>query len=241
MNAADNGYSILSQIHTSRGMEYLGRKKLRSFTLNIFSMNKKELLDDLALFQNPQVGLTLMSEQYRDAGLQVHRELNRRFHNYLAAAKTLIDHTRAFVDDHYKTTDVAADYRRRVAEVFSENPICKFMQDIRNYTLHRELPISTMSLNFTPEHGIRTGVFIVVEQLKEWGGWTALSRQFLNSQHGEINPGQIVDTYSLIVEDFHSWLEDRLDTFHKADLLELECLEREYAEARNMRPSDSAA
>ncbi|MGM4919129.1 hypothetical protein [Tardiphaga sp. 813_E8_N1_3] len=227
MDTSDNGYSIFKLIHASPGMAYLGRKKLRSFTLNVFSMNKIELQNDLSILQSPEIGVKLMSEEYRSAGHQVHRELNRRFHNYLAAAKTLVDHTRAFVAEHYKGTKIDEDYQAEVARTFVNNELCRFMQDIRNYALHRELPISNMTLKFTRAEGIRTGVFIETEQLRKWDGWTSASNAFLARQDVEIDPVHIVNSHASIVETFHQWFDGALAAYHQRDLDELRVLEEE--------------
>lgn len=227
-NEIDDGYSIFKKIHASAGMQFLGRKKLRTFTLNVFVMNKIELQHDLALVENPEIGLQLMSQEYRDAGHQAHREINRRFHNFLASAKTLIDHTRAFMNDDYRGTSIEQKYKQRVTVDLATDEICRFMQDLRNYTLHRNLPISFMSLTYTKENGISSGVHISREELTEWSGWSAPARAFLSRSEEEINVSTIVEDYSSKIEAFHSWLDSALEDYHSADLDELRLLENEH-------------
>ena len=209
-------------------MQFLGRKKQRSFIFNIFVMNKIELQNDLTLVADPSIGLKLMSEEHREAGHQVHREVNRRFHNFLAAAKTLIDHTRVFVGKHYEGTDLNTSYQERVKSDFAEDELSRFMQDLRNYTLHYELPIAIMNLNYTRGEGIKTGAYIVTEELQQWQGWSPLSAAFLKRQQIEISPLNTVNDYSEKIETFHFWLDAALDSYHSSDLAELCALQEEF-------------
>jgi len=219
---------IFYKIHASPGMQYLGRKKQRSFILNIFVMNKIELQKDLTLVADPTAALKLMSVEHREGGHQVHREVNRRFHNFLAAAKTLIDHTRVFMADHYGMTDFHTQYQERIKRDFAADELCRFMQDLRNYTLHYELPISIMNLKYTRGEGIRTGVFIVTEDLRKWTSWSPLSVNFLKQRQEEISPLDIVNEYSNKVEAFHLWLDTAMESFHSKNLMELEALQEEF-------------
>lgn len=220
--------TLFNKIHASAGMQFLGRKKQRSFILNILVMNKIELKNDLTLVSDPKVGLKLMSDQHREAGHQAHREVNRRFHNFLAAAKTLIDDTRVFMADHYKGTDLHTRYQEGINRDLAEDELCRFMQDLRNYTLHYELPISIMNLQYTRNEGIKTGAYIVTEELQRWKSWSPLGATFLKQQPKEISPLNIVNDYSEKIEEFHSWLDTALETHHSSDITELLALQEEF-------------
>jgi hypothetical protein len=220
--------AIFKKIHASPGMQVFGRKKQRSFFLNIFVMNKIELQNDLTITSDPTVGLQLMSEEYREAGRQVHREVNRRFHNFLAAAKTLIDHTRVFMSDHYDKTDLHARYLERVERDFAEDELCRFMQDLRNYTLHYELPISTMNFQYSRDGGIKTGVYIINKELQKWKNWSRLGAAYLQKQQKEISPLSTVNDYSEKIEPFHSWLDTTIHLYHSDDMAEFIALQEEF-------------
>lgn len=235
----DSGYTIFQKIHQSVGMKFLGRKKLRSFTLNIFTMNKIELQNDLELFENPEIGLQLMSHDNKGASQQVHRELNRRFHNFLAGAKTLIDHTRVFIADNYSGTSIESEYLQRVRQELANDELCRFMQDLRNYTLHCELPISTMTLKFTPSEGITTRVSIHADELREWAGWSVPSKSFLEKQEKEISPLLLVSDYASKIEGFQEWIDTALEEYHQADLVELRELEKRHEIAVSLRRANS--
>ncbi len=191
-------------------------------------MNKIELQNDLSIVADPTIGIKLMSDQHRDAGHQVHREINRRFHNFLAASKTLIDHTRVFMADHYANTDLLSQYQERIKHDLAEDELCRFVQDLRNYALHYELPISIMNFKYTRDEGATTGVYIVTHELQQWSGWSAPSMNFLAQQREEIFPLKIVNDYSAKIEAFHQWLDAALDSHHASDIAELITLQDEF-------------
>ena len=68
------------------------------------------------------------------------REVVRLLHDYVAAAFSLVDATRVFVNEHYTDTGLLRVYNDRLKRDFSEAPLHRFLQDLRNYTLRYRLP-----------------------------------------------------------------------------------------------------
>jgi hypothetical protein len=223
-----NGYEIFTAMHRSAGMAFLNRKKLRSFTLNIFTMNSKELREALVLISNPTLGLELMKQENSEAGHQAHREVNRLFHNFLAGSKTLVDHTRALIDDFYKKTDIERSYRLYLESHIAKDEVCRFMHDLRNYTLHHELPLHKMYVTIKKDEGLTTGVMIDVEMLRQWDRWTRESHRYILKQGKEIYPLVVIDQYSNKITNLHEWLNTELEKYHANDLAELKALQEEY-------------
>lgn len=233
---ARSPFEINQAIQASAGMRFINREHSRSFSLNIFRTNARELIEALRHVSDPEHGLRLMAVDNREAGTQAHREVSRRIHNFVAAAKTLVDHTRVFMKDHYDQSGIWRDYEEEVKERFSENQIAKFVHDLRNYMLHRGLPNSAMFIHYSqnPEQPdqpaqITTGVRLSTQDLSEWDGWTAPARAYLGAVGDEVAIEALVSTYLSQVEAFQDWLSERLVEFHAADMAELEALREEYA------------
>lgn len=215
-------------------MDYLNRRKLRAFTFNIFSGNYLELKKACEIVENPEIGLKLMSEPMKGAGVQAHMEVMRLFHNFLASAKSLVDHTRAFVDDRYAGTAFKQGYEQKVQAELANDPLMKFIQDLRNYMLHRGLPSGSMSLTITrvPEtnaHDLVTTVSIDREKLLEWDSWTKPSRTFLAAADKQIKISDISIAYGDRILAFYEWFDRRLEKHHDADISAFEKLQKEYA------------
>ena len=218
-------------------MAHINRTHYRTFSLNIFRMNAQELIEITRRVSDPDEGVRLMSQNNREAGQQIHREVNRRVHNFVAASLTLIAHTREFMREQYAGTAVLESYQAKVAAEFSNEPIAKFVQDLRNYMLHRGLPESEMFLNYQshpqiPDGGGRltTGIRYRANRLSAWDGWTAPARTFIENAGEYVDIHAVVDTYTNKVVSFHEWLQNELDRFHAEDLEQLWALQRSFAE-----------
>ena len=70
-------------------------------------------------------------------------EVDRLFHNFLAAATSLRDHTRRLWQK-YPPPDpaLAAEYQKRVKQTFADSPLANFVQRLRNYSMHQKLPVA---------------------------------------------------------------------------------------------------
>ncbi|MGP1716450.1 MAG: hypothetical protein ACTS9Y_04665 [Methylophilus sp.] len=220
--------SYFSQILESPGVKFLNQLHARSFSLNTFQMNASELIEATLKVNDPEHGLSLMSQDHRDAGRQAHRELSRHIHNFVASAKALVDHTRVFMREHYAGTETYKKYDAQVTNTFSKNAVSKFVHDLRNYILHRGMPNSHMFLSMKqdpslPELGatITSGIRFDTKSLLEWSGWTAPSKGYI-AQNGEfINISPFVEEYLVRVNSFNDWLDTLLREHHASDLAEL--------------------
>ena len=228
---------IFKELHASPEMVYLNRRKLRAFTVNIFRGNFNELMKACELVENPQIGLQLMSEEHRRTlGTQAHMEVMRLFHNFLAAAKSLIDHTRVFVDDYYRGTSLAQAYQQKIQTDFADDPLMRFIQDLRNYMLHRALPGGSMSLSMTRNQetnaqDMKSTVGVDKKAIETWEKWTKPSLEFLAATDDEIQISQISGAYGERVVEFTEWFDTELHKHHGADIEVFERLQKEYQAA----------
>jgi hypothetical protein len=157
------------------------------------------------------------------------REVARQLHNYVAAAFSLVAATRAFVKEHYADTGLLREYNDRVKRDFSEAPLHRFLQDLRNYTLHYRLP-ATRAVNsfkrredggFDFDNGFR----LDVDKLREWDKWTAKAREYLEALGSDANLVDIIGAYEPVVTGFHEWLAARIKEEHATEIQELYDLE----------------
>ncbi|MFK5914195.1 MAG: hypothetical protein QM484_07455 [Woeseiaceae bacterium] len=224
-------YELFEKIHASKGMEYINRMKAYSFSFNIFNGNRVELEQALLSMENPDIGIHLMSQDNRQAGDQFHSEVNRLFHNFLSSAKTLIEHTRIFVEKHYKNTSIQQAYSEKIVSEFSKNELCRFVQDLRNYMLHQGLPHSQMILTITNEsegQNIESKISLDIKELANWSRWSANSKSYLKKQGKEVKLSSIVSPYSEKIISLHVWLDSKIKKHHSADLKELKNLQNRY-------------
>lgn len=218
---------LLDALHSSKGMEHRNRSHQREFSLNIFVMNSQELSEITSRVNDPDEGLRLMSVANREAGEQMHREVARRLHNFVASALMLVDHTRSFIRRHYDGTLISNRYQERVSSEFARDPLAQFVQNLRNYMLHSGLPPSEMYLNLEAIPGapggatFTAGIRIRAPQLAVWDNWSSPARSFIERAGEFIDIRSFSEAYTEKVVSLHRWLHAELDQHHREDLDEL--------------------
>lgn len=231
---AEEEYEIFRKALDSPGMQFVNRMKAHSFSLNIFQGNLIEIKKAISIIENPEIGTKLMSQENREIGDQAHREINRLFHNFLASAKTLIEHTRIFIDTYYSKTPIDQAYSAKIRTEYSEDPLCRFIQDLRNYILHKGLPDNTMSLTYNvSKRSIKTTVSLNKDSLLEWQKWNIKSRYYLNSQDKNIQISSLTETYGNKIGHLYEWLSEKLHKHHSKDLSELKRIQNKFSDLTN--------
>jgi len=236
MKNRSRAYELHQKIHASNGMQFLNRRKRRAFSLNIFSGNFHELRRACEVVENPEIGVQLMSKTMKDVGTHAHMEVMRLFHNFLASAKSLIDHTRVFVDEHYENTPLKHEYEEKIKSDFASDPLIKFVQDMRNYMVHRGMPSGSMSLTATRnpetnEQTLKSTVSIDRDRLLDWSGWTKPSMIFIQGADARITISSICNTYSEKIINFYQWFDQKLYHHHEVDIEEFNDLQQKYVVA----------
>lgn len=230
-----NGAEILRQIRESKGSIYLDLAHQRSFSLNVFQMNALELIEAVQKVKDPDQGLLLMMENNREAGLQAHRELNRHVHNFVSSSLTLVEHTRVFMRKNYLDTQLLKTYETQVVATFAKSPVAQFVQGLRNYMLHRGLPASSMFMKILSNSGetdgsgtMETGVHYDTASLLDWKDWKAPARTYLEHAGEHLDIYDFAIEYLTLVNQFHEWLDNTLNSHHLSDLQELKLLQSQF-------------
>lgn len=238
---SNNCKHIYDAIQESAGNKHINRTYERSFSLNIFQMNTIELLQLSQRINDPNEGSDLMMAGNRDAGNQAHREITRLVHNFVASAKTLVEHTRNFMKEHYLNTSIYSKYIDQIKLDFGNEPVIKFVEDLRNFLLHNGLPPSEMYLEFKSnpntsngEGSTKTGIRLKTKELLKWKGWTALAKRYLENSNNFIDIHNFASDYEKKVINFHNWLNNELNSFHSNDLIEYDKLVSEFHSKHDM-------
>ncbi|MFP3517514.1 hypothetical protein SB766_15090 [Pseudomonas sp. SIMBA_077] len=239
MTDIDNNFSNwpthLRKIYESKGMRFLNDQKIRSFSLNILYMNATTLIEESKKISDPDIGLELMFVSNKDAGDQAHREINRHIHNFVAAAKTVVDHTRVMLNERYIATDIHHEINQRIKETVGASPVCKFVHDLRNFMVHKGLPNSEMYMqgsNTGPDGDMhfKTGIRINATSLLDFKSWTAPALKYIQQAGDYVEIDIFTTQYVDEVKALHSWLDITLTQHHAADLNELAELQAEKSE-----------
>ena len=216
----------MEKLRNCEGIKCINRMKYHNDCISIFAGNFAELSKVLLHFENLKNALDLMDQNNREATEKYQNEISRLLHNFLASAKTLIEHTRIFINKFYSGTRLFEFYSTKIKSEFEKDGLSKFIQDLRNFILHRGLPYTGLILR--PD--LETTVYLDRDSMLHWNNWTALSRNYLVPQPKRIRVYDFVDKYTQKVDAFNHSLNREIKNYHEKDLKELDLLRERYRE-----------
>ena len=222
-----NGERIIEldeQLRNSPEYQCIGRIKRLSFTLKIFATNTALLKHKIEHASTSQVAFKLGGNQF----LFEHYFLDmmRLLHNFVAASLTLIDHARR-LHANYANHPSFQGYKNQIKTRFAVDPLCQFVKDLRNYTLHWELPFIGSRISIIPEVSMQHTMYLDRDQLLRWDGWTSHARTYLESSNREIDLHGVVIEYETKIRHFYDWYYERLREVHAKDISFVEAKQTE--------------
>jgi hypothetical protein len=209
--AQDASVKELAQIDKRLQSEPVAIAVHRVFALKgvfrVFEGNSRELWALLALMHRVEIALPLLDGDQPQALDGYLDDVERSLHNFLASATSLIDHTRRHIQLAYsEESRVRIQYSAGVEARFASWEIAEVVKGLRNYTLHRQLPVARSHLVWSPDQGARAGVVLSRTALLEWDGWKPQAREFLaQASSDELSLDDIVREYSERVREFYDW------------------------------------
>jgi hypothetical protein len=219
-------YASLSQVvHDSPALRIRSRLDHLGVNFFVFARNHRDLKRLLQLTKSPEMILHFWDMKNRRELDAVTDDVTRLLHNYLAGAKTLVDHTRVLVADWYTETEFMKEYNSQVLARFTTSPLAGFIEGLRNYSLHYSLPFAMSTMKVTSSDG-RAGNLDQLEleftlsrtALRHWSNWPAKARVYLDLPDDEISVEMLADDYFQQVLDFHKWVDERLRAIHRDEL-----------------------
>ncbi len=205
-------------------------QSLRQTISGVFQRNWLELRQLLdAAAANPQLAMELVQNVRKpDVRDEFQASVTQRLHNYVAGTMTLVDHVRRLRRD--STDAIGREFDARLSE-FNSHGINHFVKDLRNFILHRSLPVlgHTVSLpagtSFT---GMIREVQLSTEELKGWDGWTAPARSYLEAQGDSLSLRPLIREHGERVVRLNSWFHDEMAASIASGVQEMNEIIAEY-------------
>jgi len=219
---SNNLLELLEDMKNSKGGMVLNRVEQFEFSKNLLHGNALDLAKAIAKFNGSDLIFNKTSTN------QQHKDLNRYLHNFLASAITLIDHTRIFVKSYYEHTEFQQIYNKKIKTGIAEDPLCKFVQNLRNYILHRGIPFTAIRHQWHHENGEITEISLDRDKLLEWDKWSVPAKTYLAEAPAKIEIKLFLLDYVQKIDELQGWIIDSLKEIHKDDLAEYALLVEEY-------------
>jgi hypothetical protein len=220
------------------GMKFIWRRNVYRVSHNIFEGNATELENSLLVLESPKSLTRFNLAERVEKDSQLIYELNRLFHNFLASAKTMIDHTRVFINDHYEDSSIQLEYQSEIDKKFKNDELCRFIQDLRNYILHRGIPDSHLKAELHQEREeVTCAINLDVVKLLEWNRWTSPSRIFLLQREKDkvMSLSSIVTPYANKITELYAWFDSLLNEYHSKDMIEYEKLRNDFENMKSQK------
>lgn len=217
---------LREQIENSIGMKITLHNRRLIITYQIFLGNYNELKQALELLLNQEFALNIWAEENNDKLEQYQMNIVRLLHNFLAAAMTLKDHAGIFIKsinwDTQLDTQFEAEYQEKVKQEFNNSGISRFMQKLRNFTLHVGIPTTVTQLRFSNKEELEYSIILDINKIKTWSGWEGVSKQYISQLKDETKLEDLVNEYAHKIIDFYTWFGTRQNEIYQAHLKELE-------------------
>lgn len=209
----------------SKEMEIHRNLQALQSSFQIFERNFHELTLLLEPLKEPRKVLSLYTQDKSENVDALVFETKRLLHNFLASAKSLVDHTRVIVNRLYAAHEFKNEYQEKLEEDLANSLVQKFVQNLRNYTQHYTLPV--LSLHITFSNDLNMGMKIDVNTLKKWDKWGS-SIAYLEKIETDLCIETLVNEYFILIKNFYDWLVERQMDIHQADLGNLRKMAEEF-------------
>lgn len=208
---------LMDKYRDCEGYKITSKLNNIGFSHNIFIQNSDILEGTLKKYEDPDFFIRLQKEDY----LEYFKVVNKDLHNFLASVKTLVDHTRAVVEDIYsEDSDFRKKYDIEIQEKFVKIQLVSFIQNLRNYTLHRKIPFVEAEMNFNVDKGFENRILLSKNELLEWSKWPSNAKAYLKSLPEKFSLFDVVNEYKKIVINFYNWFHQQQQEYHKIEFEE---------------------
>ncbi len=216
---------VANAIETSVGMDVIRTTAEVGRSLRVLSGNHRELLAALVALSAAASIWLWHPARTREMATAL-GEVTRRLHNYVAAAATLRDHAARFVDRHYpEGSPGRAEWNARTTAAFGA-PERVLVNQLRNYSVHRALPILRAVHGDEAQGGAATFIVLDTTELLESEKWAAPVRAWLE-QRELVDLAEVVSGHWDCVQTFYEWFGGWIQATQQAALDELSALERQ--------------
>lgn len=184
------------------------------FSRAVFQRNYEELLTFLEYFCAPSVAFSYSPVDQKWLWYDGMDEIIRLLHNFVAAALSLVDHTRVLYRQLYEPRGELLEYQGKVTAAFLEDPDIQFVIKLRQMAQHYRLPSLE---NHTEVSDVQNGIAgtariqlrLKAEDLRQFDGWNAPAEVFLAAAGSHIDLRSVITTYFGKVSAFYEWFDQR--------------------------------
>jgi len=216
----DHYWKLRDAFYGSEGIQLYNRILSSQLSYYTFEMNYIELHQFIELHYKLRSERKLGDFYNRKPLHDYLAELTRLLHNFLASAKSLVDHTRNFIRNSYGNRgELVAEYDKEVKLRLSNNPVCKFTQELRVFFTHISMPFVSSVIGASNATGRDLYTLkLNIDKMGKSERWSAKAREYIQNSGPDIDLETYVDEYYQVIHQFYEWLGDRNEIWGKEAL-----------------------
>ncbi len=197
---------LYDQWEDMRGTKIINMTKHLAISHYTLNRNYKEISEAIKFYEDDP---TIWHNENRKKRQFFLREFLRFLHNYLASVKSLIDHTRNF-SKHLNNSQFKREYKKEIKKRKIKEK-GEFLRDLRNYTLHYQLPIAQATLFFKNGNSpMQKKITLDKQDLLRWNGWKSHSKKYIEKHEREIDLKVAISEYHELITEFYKWMYRRV-------------------------------
>ena len=202
-----------------QGREAALRVNQFRFSIELFRRNYEELIIFIDYFCAPSVAFSFSQVEQKWLWQEGVKEIGFLLHNFVAAAQSLVDHTRVLYRQLYEPQGKLPEYPEEVQKRFANDPLSQFVIRLRQMAQHYRLPSIANHTQISNISGGRAGSVIIeirlkTEDLRQFDSWNAPAKQFMEEAGPTINVRNMVQKYFEHVVDFYEWFSQKQKDVH---------------------------
>lgn len=207
---------IQQEIMDSPAWELNQRLMLFELSLELFKRNYVQLRDKIDAHL-PMDAMSFVRTMQNHAQIREDQiEITRLLHNFVAAVKTLVDHTRRLYEKLYEPAKLMPTYPAEIKTRFATNELAQFVEGLRNYCMHYQLPPIRSKFGMDVEKGLSSAVCLTRDELLKWSGWEK-GKEYLKACPSDIPFPDIMAEYHQKVIEFYEWFVNQQRAIHRKE------------------------
>lgn len=207
-----------------RGLRAAQRVNQFRLSVQLFHRNYLELKSFVEYMAFPRVAIKLGSVDNRWRQYEAMREVMFLLHNYVAAAQSLVDHSRRLYEKFYKENNLIHGYPDVIESRFSSDPLSQFVKGLRQIYQHYRLEniclVNTFKKGCDGNNTFESRLKFNKTSLMEYLKWNNKAKEYLAQASETIDVGEVVDSYFSHVIQFQQWFMSEQENLH-GDIPEL--------------------
>ncbi|MBE9467495.1 MAG: hypothetical protein IMY72_04120 [Bacteroidetes bacterium] len=194
---------------------YLNIKRFKIFknSILIYEANYNELLKSFYRHEKLNLAELLDKPNGRKILYKHHDKISSHLFNYLASTFSLIRATSVYYNECFKPKDLIIEYDNKIKKEVNSQAVKKFIDDLRNYIQHKEIPdiVTQTVFEANPSIDFKSYIKFQTEDLLKYKKWSKLSKEYIKDNAKSLIIPKAVNDFHLIFKSFTDWFIQQVE------------------------------